>query len=98
MWGNWRLPALLALVALWTAPSASASWEPAKVAQGPPARSTASVAYDGAHGKVQLYGGFGADDTVGDTWLWDGKAWSDAKPEHSPPARMLAAMAYDEAR
>src|SRR3954447_13667358 len=98
MRGMWRLPALLALVALWTAPSASASWEPAKVTHAPPARSAASAAYDSAHGNVVLYGGFGSEEMVGDTWLWDGKAWSEATPAHAPSARMLAAMAYDEAR
>lgn len=36
----------------------------------PSARANASMAYDPAAGNVVLFGGFGGNGVLGDTWTW----------------------------
>ena len=63
----------------------------------PPARSSAAMAYDAAHGQVVLFGGLGASNAqLGDTWVWNGTSWSLAS-SNGPLARFGASMAYDGA-
>jgi hypothetical protein len=55
------------------------------------------MAYDGATGRVVLFGGLGEDTIFGDTWSWDGTDWTQLTPAHSPPPRFDPAMTYDAA-
>ena len=47
-----------------------------------------------------LYGGFSTsgNQTLGDTWTWNGVAWSQRQPGISPTVRSSHAMAYDRQR
>ncbi|MBI2945238.1 MAG: hypothetical protein HYY25_13675 [Candidatus Wallbacteria bacterium] len=71
------------------------------VAQGtagsPPARSNASMAYDGSRQRVVLFGG----ESYNDTWEWDGSSWTARTANGaagSPPTAYRHAMVYDSAR
>jgi hypothetical protein len=71
------------------------TWTP--LAGGPPARYDHSMAYDGAHDRVVLFGGRNAAGTpLGDTWIWNGSSWSAGGGGPSP--RFNHAMAYDPVR
>jgi len=70
----------------------------------PEARWDGGGAWDGARGRLLLFGGRRADHSkLGDTWAWDGLGWTRVIPEGaagdtSPPARARHAMAYDGGR
>src|SRR5438876_349204 len=83
------LPAIAVLTGLLPSQAMSAAAPPS-----PGPRDKASTAYDGARGRVVLFGGLDGD-YLGDTWMWDGTAWTKATPKHEPPARGGSAMAYD---
>src|SRR5436305_1709799 len=70
-------------------------WTQAPTLLAPPPRVGAAMAYDPAHHVTVLFGGFGAQSTLGDTWLWDGLIWHAVQPSISPPARGAAAFAWD---
>ena len=82
--------------ALRTTPTPAGSTTP------PPARASAAVAYDQAHGVMLVFGGSGeaslGSPARGDTWSWDGKYWTERHPSLSPAPRYYAAMAYDQSR
>ncbi|MBI5527234.1 MAG: hypothetical protein HY897_12940 [Deltaproteobacteria bacterium] len=68
-------------------------------------RKGGAMAYDSAHGKAVLFGGFGGDDYsehyLSDTWEWDGTlgTWTERVPVGpKPSARVGHAMVYDSAR
>lgn len=75
-------------------PSA-ATW--LRVSQDGPARTGHAMVFDGARGKVVLFGGTGPAGVSGETWTWDGAAWSLAASD-GPVARYAPAMAYDASR
>ena len=69
---------------------------------GPPARAYSSMAYDGLHSLVVLFGGGGTGGFHGsgflnDTWTFSNSVWTQANPSTSPGAREGAAMVYDGA-
>ena len=112
---RWTALAAVALVALLVTvvspgpsgtPAASglpltANWVDLSPASVPPARTSASMAYDTATGDMVLFGGDevsdGSDTMLSDTWTWDGSTWTEQFPTDSPPARYGASMAYDAA-
>jgi hypothetical protein len=54
------------------------------------------MAYDPSSGQVVLFGGHGSkNNTLNDTWTWNGTTWTQLSPATSPPSRLNAAMAYD---
>jgi PKD repeat protein len=63
----------------------------------PPARSFASAVYDAANRVVVLFGGLGAGNYLGDTWLWANSSWTNvtAYAGVGPGPRADASMAYD---
>ena len=70
----------------------------------PPARDSASMAYDAATGKVVVFGGASGGSTLNDTWSWGGGAWTQLVSPGctsacpiSPSARFGQSMAYDAA-
>ncbi len=72
-----------------------------KPTNNPPARSSASMAYDRAHGQVVLYGGQTQDSPGGtdDTWVFNGSFWKQAaSPAFTVDLEPLygTVMAYDE--
>jgi hypothetical protein len=93
----------------WEWDSASGTWtDRTPTGASPPGRYSHAVTYDGARGKIVLFGGW-FDGGLGimasyplqDTWEWDGASgtWTERTPTGaSPPARDSHAMAYDSAR
>ena len=61
-------------------------------------RADHAMAYDLAHGRCVLFGGFDGASALAATMLWDGRRWTAAAPTVQPPARSGHAMAYDVAR
>jgi hypothetical protein len=55
------------------------------------------MAYDAASGQVVLYGGYGTNSTLGDTWTWNGSTWTKLSAVISGTPFYEAAMAYDAA-
>ncbi len=74
------------------------NWQQVFPAHQPPARESASVAYDRARHEVVLFGGASGASLFSDTWVWDGKDWQEKHPRTVPSARSSAGMAYDAAR
>jgi len=69
---------------------------------GPPGRESCAIAYDEFRRRVVLFGGRVGEfnlpqETLGDTWEWDGVAWTQLSPS-APCARNSAAMCYDPLR
>jgi hypothetical protein len=75
------------------------NWAQLHPATSPPARTSASMAYDPATGSVLLFGGraYALDGPQDDTWAWNGVTWIEQAPTKSPGARTNAPMAYDPA-
>ena len=65
---------------------------------GPPARAHAAAAYDHASKRVLMYGGVrsgaSGDETMRDTWAWDGTAWTKLD-DAGIPDRIPNGMAWD---
>jgi hypothetical protein len=76
-----------------------ANWTQKFPITSPPARNWHAMAYDAARQQVVLFGGGTSsnysDQTLGDTWVWDGTNWTQKFPSLSPPDRWQHAMAYD---
>lgn len=65
---------------------------------GPSARTGHAMAFDGARGRVVLFGGDATGSTrFNDTWEWDGEDWTQAQ-DIGPGARSQHAMVYDDVR
>ena len=63
------------------------TWTKQHPATSPPARDSASMAYDAATGTAVLFGGALPHLALADTWTWDGSTWTKQHPATSPPAR-----------
>ncbi|HEV8049553.1 MAG TPA: kelch repeat-containing protein [Thermoplasmata archaeon] len=61
----------------------------------PSAREGPSMTWDGALGRILLFGGGGPPGLVNDTWTFVGGAWSRVNVSASPPARDNAMLAFD---
>ena len=82
----------------WSYGAVGGTWRQENPASAPAARFNHAMAYDASRQKVILFGGVDSrNDTLGDTWEWDGAAetWSEDLGSASPPARQFAALAYD---
>jgi hypothetical protein len=76
------------------------SWA-ARVAVGPPYRSSYGMAYDSGRGVTTVFGGCcttSAQAAFGDTWEWDGTGWTQHTPASAPPPRSSFGMTYDASR
>jgi hypothetical protein len=71
------------------------TWTPLTPATSPPARDSASMAYDPGTGQLVLFGGYDGVGHFDDAWTWDGNTWTQLTPATSPPLRLGASMAYD---
>lgn len=77
---------------------AHGSWAPLPAASAAPSpRWGASMAYDGATGRLLLFGGENATSRFGDTWAFNGTAWHQFPTFSAPSPRYGAAMTYDPA-
>jgi hypothetical protein len=72
---------------------------PVSPTASPPARDTATMAYDALIGEFVLFGGENADgELLDDTWAWDGGAWDGGawdEVSNAGPPREAASMDYD---
>jgi hypothetical protein len=84
----------------WTAagPAGGGSWTQT-AAGGPPAASTAAMAYDSIRQRTVLFGGYtpSTGNDSNQTWEWDGSTWTLMEPTQSPPG-MAPVMAFDPVR
>jgi hypothetical protein len=66
---------------------------------GPPARSGHAMVFNGASGRVLMFGGrsFKLNSWLGDTWDWDGSTWAQLNSS-GPAPRVWTALAYDVER
>jgi hypothetical protein len=73
------------------------TWTQLFPASAPTARTSASMAYDANLGAVVLFGGYAGiwEDSLSDTWLWNGITWSQIHPATVPPNRYNFGMDYD---
>src|SRR5690348_10986522 len=88
---------LFSLLAFTTASAETSAltWTQLSPTASPPARAYHAMAYDEASGKVLVFGGFGENGYLNDTWTFDGSTWTKVDTAISPPARSASEMAYD---
>ena len=82
---------------IWNGKTWAQAGEPSPLGTNPPARYSATMAYDDATHQLLLFGGDqggGVLPVLGDTWIWDGNVWKQATGTN-PQARYSASMAYD---
>ena len=84
------------LTETWTWDGASRIWTQKFPAHSPPVTQGA-MAYDATIGDVVLFGGFlgSWQDTLSDTWAWNGSDWMEIYPSTVPPNRYDFSMDYD---
>lgn len=61
-------------------------------------RERTALAYDRKRERVVMYSGFNREQTLTDTWEWDGTAWTEVQPPSTPGPRADHAMTYDPRR
>jgi hypothetical protein len=73
------------------------TWTQHFPATSPSARTAAGMAYDATLGAVVLFGGYAGiwEDSLNDTWIWNGIDWAKLNPATVPPNRYWAGMTYD---
>jgi hypothetical protein len=73
-------------------------------ANSPTRRYDSAMAYDAESGQIILYGGYGqvpgsaSNDSLADTWVWDGENWTELSPANNAGSRYGHSMAYDSNR
>ncbi|MCW3978714.1 MAG: hypothetical protein NWF12_03100 [Candidatus Bathyarchaeota archaeon] len=84
---------------LWSYDPSTNTWTEVEGGPGPSGRFNHMMVYVPDRHQLFLFGGFGASDRVGDTWIYDIEAneWTRVQPQNSPSPRSDAAIAYDEA-
>ena len=74
------------------------NWTQQFPASAPSARTNANMTYDAAIGAIVLFGGYPGtswQDTLNDTWIWNGVTWRQIHPATAPPDRYSFGMDYD---
>ena len=89
------LAAALALLSAQPAVLHASTWTQLSPAASPPARYYPAMAYDPVSKKIVLFGGFGDNGNLNDTWTFDGANWTQVATSIAPPARNGAGMAFD---
>jgi len=80
-------------------PPSPPTWTKLTPATSPGARCDHTMAWDGVHQQIVLFGGqISASIGSTETWLWNGTTWSPTTPAMSPDARYDAPMAFDPVR
>ena len=73
----------------------ASNWKRLSTAASPLARFYPAMAYDPVSKKIVLFGGFGDNGNLNDTWTFDGSNWTQVATPSAPPARNGAGMAFD---
>jgi hypothetical protein len=71
------------------------SWTQQFPANSPLQRHMYALAYDQAHNRTVLFGGYTPNGYIGDTWVYDGVNWTQMFPANSPSPRSGSGMAWD---
>jgi hypothetical protein len=72
------------------------NWSELNLAREPPARDLANMVWDARGNYLLLFGGYGSQQYLNDTWIFVGGTWYDvSSPSSAPTARYGASMAYD---
>jgi hypothetical protein len=73
------------------------TWTQQSPASAPSARTLASMTYATNLGRVVLFGGYAGiwEDSLNDTWVWNGTTWTQVQPATVPPNRYAFGMDYD---
>ncbi len=76
------------------------TWTALTPSPAPPARGYGAMTYDPLRERIVLFGGLasGTQDSLGDTWEWDGTTWTNKTPTVSPAARGFTSLTYDPQR
>jgi YVTN family beta-propeller protein len=84
--------------------STTGYWTPVATSSGPSARAGFGMVYDGALGKVVVFGGCTSGhffdqfcNATNETWTYSGGSWTHVHPTVSPSARVMPSMVYDSA-
>lgn len=80
------------------ASTADSNWGLQKPGLAPSPRAWAAMDYDSRRARTVVFGGSDLNNTLADTWEWDGSSWSQFSTVPSPPAAIGQGMAYDSAR
>ena len=67
------------------------------MANPPPAREFTALAYDEAAGEIVMFGGRAGNQTLSDTWVFDGQ-WTQKATVFGPPGLREHSLVYDPAR
>ena len=78
----------------WIYTPATNTWSECKLDRQPPPRANSQLAYDPVSKKVVLFGGDQLDQTVADTWTFDGTQWTQKKPALTPSPRAGHALLW----
>jgi len=73
------------------------TWTQRFPSSSPLARTNANMTYDAGLGRGVLFGGFAGiwEDSLNDTWVWNGTNWKEIYPATVPPNRYSFGMDYD---
>ncbi len=75
--------------------SQTSGWKRLSTATTPSPRMYPAMAYDAVSKKLVLFGGFGENGDLNDTWTFDGTNWTGSTTAVAPPVRNGASMAFD---
>jgi hypothetical protein len=78
----------------WIYTPATNAWHECKLEHQPPPRANSQLVYDPVCQKVILFGGDQLDQTIADTWVFDGTQWTQKSPKLSPAPRAGHAMLW----
>ncbi len=78
----------------WIYTPATNAWKQCESDRQPPQRGNSQLVYDPARKKIILFGGDQLDQTVSDTWVFDGEQWTQKSPAVSPAPRAGHAMLW----
>jgi hypothetical protein len=79
-----------------TSAAPTVNWTQSSPSTLPTARSYAAAAYDPVSKKIVVFGGFGPQGYLNETWTFDGTNWAKVNTATAPPVRTSASMAYDK--
>ena len=74
-----------------------ANWVQLFPASTPTARTSPNMTFDSTLGVIVLFGGYAEiwEDSLNDTWTWNGRSWTQIYPATVPPNRYNFGMVYD---
>jgi N-acetylneuraminic acid mutarotase len=81
----------------WSLDVESGTWTKLNTVGSPDGRFNIGMVYDSDNRKIVLFGGFSANDRIGDTWIYDiaANTWTAVTPQVSPPRRSDMGIAYN---